>query len=584
MSRLTKHAARRARPRPSATFHSLPAARFEVRCALAAIVVVATLQVVFLTVGCDWDFCGDEAEYWSWSRRLDWSYYSRGPLIAWLIRLATELFGGLSVQLTGSLMLATRLPAVILGAVTGWGVFRLATLTTGSTRAALVAVLILPAIPILAIGGVIITSDTPLVCCWAWAAVWSYRAAREDDVRRWIAAGLIGALGVLAKYSFLAFPASMGVFLFLSRRHRIQLRKPGFWIMSSLCVVLGVAPIVIWNACHGWVGAGQLADRVGLSTRSTWWRFGPVLTFIGGEAAALGGIWWLVGMATVVGAIWRVLRSGRDGTLADHENAASGASRESEGVVYLLCLWGVTWTACFLASVLGETEANWMAPGYIALVVLIAARVESALKRGGLKAWAYIGAWCISLIAVVAIHHTEWFYPAIERWVPPSVHRWPAPLRLYEPTARLRGHRVLAEIVAQKLAALEAQGLSPYVLTPTYALTATLEFYLPGQPKTYCLSWNFGMTPQPVNQHDLWHPNPRHDPEAFRGRAVLIVEDGNMPPNYAKLMVKKGVFGHMDAIDRVFVKDRGLIVGAWDVTVCYDYHGIKGYKQNGMKR
>ena len=74
-------------------------------------------------------------------------------------------------------MLAVRLPAVLLGGLTAWGVFRLASLTNGGRRRpAMVAVLLLPAIPVLAIGGVVITSDTPLVCCWAWAAVWTYRA------------------------------------------------------------------------------------------------------------------------------------------------------------------------------------------------------------------------------------------------------------------------------------------------------------------------------------------------------------------------------------------------------------------------
>ena len=96
------------------------------RWAIGAILAVMALQILFLLVGCDWDFCGDEAEYWAWSRRLDWSYFSRGPLIAWLIRLATEAFGGLSLRLTGSLMFAARLPAVLLGGLTAWGIFRLA--------------------------------------------------------------------------------------------------------------------------------------------------------------------------------------------------------------------------------------------------------------------------------------------------------------------------------------------------------------------------------------------------------------------------------------------------------------------------
>ena len=37
------------------------------------------------------------------SRRLDWSYYAKGPLIALVIRLGTTLFGDLSVALTGCL-------------------------------------------------------------------------------------------------------------------------------------------------------------------------------------------------------------------------------------------------------------------------------------------------------------------------------------------------------------------------------------------------------------------------------------------------------------------------------------------------
>src|SRR6202041_1779069 len=102
----------------------------------------------------------------------------------------TEALGGLSIKLTGSLMLAARLPAVLLGGLTAWGVFRLASLATGERRAAMMSVVLLPAIPILAIGGVVITSDTPLVCCWTWAAVWAYRAVLSQETRTWIAAGL----------------------------------------------------------------------------------------------------------------------------------------------------------------------------------------------------------------------------------------------------------------------------------------------------------------------------------------------------------------------------------------------------------
>ena len=154
-----------------------------------------------------------------------------------------------------------------------------------------------------------ITSDTPLVCCWVWAAVWTYRGVLEDDTRAWVAAGLIGALGVLAKYSFLAFPASVLVFLLLSPQHRRQLVRARVLVDVAGLRGLGLAPILVWNAQHGWAGAGQLADRVGLSSRANWASIWPVLSFLGGEAAALGVIWWVAGLAAIGGTLARVARS-----------------------------------------------------------------------------------------------------------------------------------------------------------------------------------------------------------------------------------------------------------------------------------
>ena len=35
----------------------------------------------------------DEAQYWTWSQQLDWSYVTKGPLLAWLIAASESLFG-----------------------------------------------------------------------------------------------------------------------------------------------------------------------------------------------------------------------------------------------------------------------------------------------------------------------------------------------------------------------------------------------------------------------------------------------------------------------------------------------------------
>src|SRR5712672_3145144 len=85
--------------------------------ALFLVLAATGLLLVYLACDCPLDLAPDEAHYWDWSRHLDWSYYSKGPGVAWLIRLSCELFGELSVMLTGNEMVAVRLPAVVCGSL-----------------------------------------------------------------------------------------------------------------------------------------------------------------------------------------------------------------------------------------------------------------------------------------------------------------------------------------------------------------------------------------------------------------------------------------------------------------------------------
>src|SRR5918912_150677 len=108
--------------------------------ALVLILGAAAFRLVHLASSCPLDLAPDEAHYWEWSRHLDWSYYSKGPLIAYVIRAGCELFGGLSLALTGNLMLAVRLPAILFGALLLVGLYRLAKDSFESDRFALAAV------------------------------------------------------------------------------------------------------------------------------------------------------------------------------------------------------------------------------------------------------------------------------------------------------------------------------------------------------------------------------------------------------------------------------------------------------------
>src|SRR5207253_4809792 len=96
---------------------------------LAVLVLGAVFHVRYLTHNGPADLSGDEAQYWDWSRRLDWSYYSKGPAVAYIIRASTALFG--------NIMPAVRYPALVFGVGTSLVTYLLTKKLFGSERLAL---------------------------------------------------------------------------------------------------------------------------------------------------------------------------------------------------------------------------------------------------------------------------------------------------------------------------------------------------------------------------------------------------------------------------------------------------------------
>ena len=130
------------------------------RLAAAMILAAAGLHVAYLTHDCPLDLAPDEAHYWDWSRHPDWSYYSKGPLVALLIRGSCELFGPWSESVCGSPMIAIRFPAVVCGALLLASAYVLTVQTLRSEKLAAVGRLI---------SGVVNDLQTPLEAIYSMA-------------------------------------------------------------------------------------------------------------------------------------------------------------------------------------------------------------------------------------------------------------------------------------------------------------------------------------------------------------------------------------------------------------------------------
>jgi len=175
---------------------------------VAAVVGILTLlRLAFLIWG-GLDLSPDEAHYWEWSRRLDLSYYSKGPLIAYLIAGLTLIFG--------TSAFAIRLGAVGLSLLGAWALYRLGRELYGRPEPGALAVVGLQLTPLVWAGSLITTIDPPFIVIWTlglWAA---HRALSSGSTGAWLLVGLAIGVGSLAKYAMLFALPSLVLYIWLA--------------------------------------------------------------------------------------------------------------------------------------------------------------------------------------------------------------------------------------------------------------------------------------------------------------------------------------------------------------------------------
>jgi len=104
------------------------------------------------------DLYVDEAQYWSWAQHPAWGYFSKPPLIAWLISLSQTVCG------TGEA--CVRAPSALAWAVTAAAAAGLGSTLYGD-RAGLWAGLSALLAPGAAYSARIISTDAPLLAFWS---------------------------------------------------------------------------------------------------------------------------------------------------------------------------------------------------------------------------------------------------------------------------------------------------------------------------------------------------------------------------------------------------------------------------------
>jgi hypothetical protein len=271
---------------------------------------------------------------------------------------------------------------------------------------------------------------------------------------------------------------------------------------------------VIWNAQHDWVTVKHLIGRMNLPggdeliTRKNAAGFGIkwVLRMVGDQLAILN--------ITVIVFILAVRRR----SAAPTAPPSTSTGQRFPAFTLMVCLALPILLMYLGVSFISKVQANWPLPGYVTLLVLIAAVVARTTdRRDALVRWwrAWVTFGLVVFLGSLALS--------------PIIHSAPM-TALREANDPI--NRAIERLTANAEAAGRLQvivedlrrrtGKEPMVIAGHYMLTAQMAFYLPGQPVTFSAAAYLGSR---ESSYDYFEDTDLANPALIGRPAVLYGGD-----------------------------------------------------------
>jgi 4-amino-4-deoxy-L-arabinose transferase-like glycosyltransferase len=440
------------------------------RAAIFIAFVLTVVRLLWIASGAT-DLYPDEAQYWLWSLTPDWGYYSKPPVVAWLIALTTHLAGNDNE-------LSVRLAAPFLHFGTAIMICQLAQ-RLYDARVAFWSSVVYATLPGVWVSAIIMSTDAPLLFCWS-VALYAFVRAREQasntrgGERWWWLVGIASGFGLLSKYAMAYWMISAVLFLLVYRDERRHLKRFG---LAMLLAVLIYSPNFFWNWQHGFVSYHHTEANAALS--------GPLfhpdkfLAFFGSQFGVFGPV--LFSALILIAVLARR-------TLGDRRAA-------------MLAFFALPTLAMMLiVSFLSRAEPNWSAPTYLSATVLVVAFLLAEMPR--ILLW---GSVALHVVAAVAIAEAKPLTHLVGYDLPGK----------YDPLHRLKGWRQLGTTVGRML----AENPGAHLMADDRELMAALVYYVHPHPLD-SLKWNGD-----GGIHDQFDLTAQ--PEKFVGQNFLLVSYRN---------------------------------------------------------
>jgi hypothetical protein len=199
----------------------------------------------------------DEAYHYLFTVHRDWSYFDHPPMLALVETLGLALAGGVASPWS------LRLGFIVLFAGSTWLMARLSARFFGPRAGFLAAFALNVSAYHTAAAGTFALPDGPLLFFWL-LTVDRLAAALASEpsggLRPWVEVGLAWGGAMLSKYHAAFLPVGTLLYLLLAPSARPWLRQPGPYLACVLGLIV-FAPVIAWNAAHGWASFTFQASR-----------------------------------------------------------------------------------------------------------------------------------------------------------------------------------------------------------------------------------------------------------------------------------------------------------------------------------
>lgn len=312
----------------------------EARLTLAVLAGLLAVRVAAILAS-PLNLYADEAQYWRWAQDLAWGYYSKPPMIAWVIHVMTGIFGDTEW--------AVRIAAPFLHTFAAGFIF-LAGRAMFSAKTAVYAALLYALMPAVTLSSSVLSTDGVLMPFWC-AGLWlAWRLRSSGGLATAAALGAALGLGILSKYAMLYFLIGLALACLVDApMRRALLSRSG--ALALVVMVLVIAPHFAWNAANDFQTVGHTVDNANLGGD----LFHPenAATFFADQLGVFGPVSFLALLAGLAG--WRL-----------KSDAEAGPGR------WLLCFILPVLIFILGQAVLSRAHANWAATAYPGASLLVA--------------------------------------------------------------------------------------------------------------------------------------------------------------------------------------------------------------------